>query len=442
MTQTNHTTAILNLPGQAPPKIWIYAAQALAIGFVLVNLLALLIVEQRPITDSWHYIVWLGCVLGSGYFLRRHLPHHNQLLWLIPLFLSGWGILLIDRLTPAFADRQTIWLLIGTTAMVVIAIFPQPLRWVQEYRYLILGGGLLLLIATILFGQNPSGILAAPQLWLRIGDVYFQPSEALKIILVGFLASYLAEQAPLIRFEGTKHSSIRQWLSPRILGPMLLMWGLAIVLVIWQRDLGAAVIFFTVFILLLYAASGFSWLLVIGGLGILIAGFAAYTLIDLVQLRIDIWLYPWAEADGRAYQIVQSLMAFGSGGIWGEGIAQGYPYFIPVVHSDFVYAALAEEWGFLGSLLVIICIVIICSQSLQIAARHRNPFFALFTLGLGLLIGVQCALIMGGVLKLIPLTGVTLFFMSYGGSSLVAAFCMIGFLLRLSAIGQNHAVPQ
>ena len=215
------------------------------------------------------------------------------------------------------------------------------------------------------------------------------------------------------------------------------MWGLSVVILIWQRDLGTAILFFMVFLVLLYVASGYTPLLIVGALLIVAAGLVAYRLFDVVQLRVDIWLNPWPEADGRAFQIVQSLLAFAAGGVFGQGIGQGSPNFIPVVHSDFVFAALAEEWGLLGVVVVIACIAVFVVRGLRIAVMQRaRPFHALLAVGLSVMLATQSLLIMGGVLKLIPLTGVTLPYFSYGGSSLLVNFVMVGLLLRLSA-GEN-----
>jgi cell division protein FtsW (lipid II flippase) len=210
---------------------------------------------------------------------------------------------------------------------------------------------------------------------------------------------------------------------------------------IWQRDLGTAILFFAVFLVLLYVASGYNLILVSGAILIAIAGFVAYRQFDVVQLRIDIWINPWPEADGRAFQIVQSLLAFAAGGVFGQGVGQGSPTYIPVVHSDFVFAALAEEWGLLGVITVIACIAILVTRGMRAAVRQqRRPFLALLTVGLSMLIATQSLLITAGVLKLVPLTGVTLPFLSYGGSSLLASFIIIGLLLRLSALESHHAV--
>ncbi|MBE0688966.1 MAG: FtsW/RodA/SpoVE family cell cycle protein, partial [Anaerolineae bacterium] len=242
------------------------------------------------------------------------------------------------------------------------------------------------------------------------------------------------EQYPMLRALQTPTGRRNAGLSPRIIGPMLLMWGLSVIVLIWQRDLGTATLFFIVFLLLLYVASGFTWLLFGGALLIVAAGVVAYALFDVVQLRVDIWLNPWPDANNRAFQIVQSLFAFAQGSVFGQGIGGGSPGYIPVVHSDFVFAAIAEEWGLLGVITMLTSIAIVVTRGLRTAARlNRRPYLSLLATGLSLLIAVQSLLITGGVLKLIPLTGVTLPFLSYGGSSLVANFIIIGLLLRLSA---------
>ena len=348
------------------------------------------------------------------------------------IFMSGWGLVTIERLASAFTDRQEIWLIVSVVAMLLAAVFPHALRWLRRYRYLLLAMALGLLLATIFLGSNPSGLAAAPRLWLRFGPLYLQPSELMKIMLVGFLASYLAEQSTWTRIA--KFTGERAYQPVRLLGPMLLMWSLSIVILVWQRDLGAAMLFFIVFLLLLYLRSG-DWKTLAGGvLLIVLAGLVAYQLFDVVRLRVDIWLDPWPEADGRAYQIVQSLMAFGAGGIFGAGAGMGSAYFIPVVHSDFVFAALAEEWGLLGVITLVSCYSLISLRGLSIALAHgKRDYYKTLAVGITMMLTVQAIMIMAGVLKLLPLTGVTLPFVSYGGSSLLVSYLMMGVLLRLSA---------
>jgi cell division protein FtsW (lipid II flippase) len=408
----------------------------LAGGFLLMNFFALAILQEVAWQPALQFFIWVGCAIGGTWVLDRNLPNRDPLLFPLAMFLGGWGLVLVDRLAPNFADRQTLWLVLATGIMLGTTSLPQLLRWLRVYRYVILISGIILLISTILLGSNPSGYADAPQLWLGFGNIFFQPSEALKVMLVAFLASYLSEQYPALRAESRlKHFFTGQaWMSPRILGPILTMWGLSVVLVVWQRDLGTAALFFAVFLILLYVASGETFIIIGGTVLLGIAGYVAYNLFSVVALRVDIWLNPWAEADGRAFQIVQSLMAFGAGGIFGEGIGQGSPTYIPVVHSDFVFSALAEEYGLLGVTVLLACIAVFVMRGLRIAVLHQDrPFYSLLAIGYSMLIGIQSLLIMGGVLKLLPLTGVTLPFVSYGGSSLLMSFIVLGFLLRLSA---------
>ena len=408
-------------------------------AFIVINLIALTLIE--PSRWSEHLLVfaiWSGCAIGGQHILYKYLPNANKLLFPIVMTLSGWGIVIITRIDPIwqshFGTKQSVWLVISLSAMLFTALSPRPLYWLRAYRYLWLVGGLTLLLATIQLGSNPSGQAGSPQLWLGLGGVFFQPSEALKIILVAFLASYLAEQYPSLRAKNLIQGNQVLALSPRIVGPILLMWGLSVVILIWQRDLGTAVLFFAVFLILLYVASSYTFILIGGGILIIIASFLAYNLFSVVQLRIDIWLNPWSEADGRAFQLVQSLQAFAAGGIFGQGIGQGSPIHIPVVHSDFIFSALAEEYGLLGISLVLTCVALIIIQGFQIAIQQKgHAFHSLFAIGLSTLIAVQSILIMGGVIRFLPLTGVTLPFLSYGGSSLLMSFIMIGLLLRLSA---------
>lgn len=405
-------------------------------AFMLVGMITLALTRATDIGYWMVLVAWMGCTVGGTWALNRYLPKRDRLLFPLAMFLAGWGLILIERLAPIFADRQAIWLVMSVLAMLFTAIFPFILRWLRTYRYILLALTLILLVSTIIFGRNPSGFASAPQLWLGIGSLNFQPSEVMKIIIVAFLASYLGEQsATLHTTDKTSFEAPRSLgLSPRLIGPIVLMWGLSVVILVWQRDLGTAMLFFVVFILLLYITSRDLRILIGGFALVIIAGLVAYQLFSVVQLRIDIWLNPWAEADGRAYQIVQSLMAFGSGSILGTGVGLGSPDYIPVVHSDFVFSALAEEWGLIGITAVLSVFGVLTMRGFQIGISHSGrPFYPLLAVGLTLMLAVQALLIMGGVLKVLPLTGVTLPFMSYGGSSMLISFVMLGLLLRLSS---------
>ncbi len=403
---------------------------ALAGVFVVLNHMTLILARGRHPTILWPLGVWAGGAAVVHRVLNRRLPLRDPLLFPLAMFLTGWGLNLIARLVPRYAYRQTLWMVFGLGVLGVLSMLPHDLRWLRRYRYTWLLGGLALLVLTIAIGQNPAR--TGPRLWLGAGGVYYQPSELLKILLVAFLASYFADHQRYMRED-----TVRIWRwevpSPAFLGPLLLMWGLCVVMLVWQRDLGAATLFFVVFTLMLYLASGHA-LLLVGGVGLLaLSGVLGAFIFDVVALRIRIWLDPWSTASSDAYQIVQSLQAIAAGGVFGQGIGQGAPTLIPVVHSDFAFAALAEEWGMLGALAAIAALAVLVVRGLRIAAQARQPFRALLAAGLSLLVGVQSLLILAGTLKLVPLTGITLPFVSYGGSALLTAFAEVGLLLVLSA---------
>jgi cell division protein FtsW (lipid II flippase) len=367
--------------------------------------------------------------------LNLLLPDRDKYILPIIGLLTGWGLILLDRLAPIFLWRQVLWLIIGMMAMVAIAVLPTNFRFLNRYRYTWLLIGLALLLATLILGVNPSGQGAA--LWLKVpllGQVYFQPSELLKLILIVFLASYFDERLRMLSLG--KVNMRQQRLA--FLAPLILMWSFCIIVLIWQRDLGAATLFFVVFLALLFLATG-ELRYVAGGLGLLlIAGALGYLAFDVVALRIDMWMNPWLEADSRGYQIVQSLYALAAGSVFGQGIAQGYPSYIPVVHSDFAFAAIGEEWGLIGTTTVVICFGVFVYRGLRIALLAIRPFSIFLAAGISVVFSVQALLIMGGVTKLLPLTGVTLPFVSYGGSSLIISCIMTGLLLNLSASGNRR----
>lgn len=400
--------------------------------FIFLNALALSLAQTGIVYGRYLLAptLWLLIMSAAHLLLNRFQPQRDPYLLPIIALLTGWGLILIDRLAPNFLNRQLLWLLLSTAVMLTLAIVPHNLRWLRRYRYTWLFVGLILLGATLIFGVNPSGFGAALWLPLPFGKlVFFQPSELLKLLLVIFLASYFDERESLLRLDG-QHGR----LGPLpYLAPLLLMWGFCMILLIWQRDLGAATLFFLLFLALLYLASG-DWRYVAGGLLLLLLGsIFAYFAFDVVALRVDAWANPWPDAANRAFQIVQSLYAVAAGGLLGQGVGQGFPTYIPVVHSDFVFAAVAEEWGLVGSLTVVACYLVLAQRGLRIAVLGSRPFRRYLAAGITILMAAQAILIMGGVTRLLPLTGVTLPFLSYGGSSLLISSIMAGFLFYLSA---------
>ena len=403
----------------------------IAAAFVLVNAVALSLAVDGAL--RWQHLwapgVWLLLMGAAHLTLHRFKPRRDPFILPLVALLTGWGLVLIDRLAVNFLARQVVWLVLGTAVLLAITILPHNLRLLRRYRYTWLTGGLLLLAATLVFGVNPSGYGAA--LWLPIpfvGQVYFQPSELLKLLLIVFLASYFAvREAALAASREKGWAGILSYLAP-----LLLMWGFCIVLLVWQRDLGAATLFFIVFLSLLYMATGDGRFVLVGGGLLLLAGIFAYFAFDLVALRVDAWWNPWPDADDRAFQIVQSLYALAAGGILGQGVGQGFPTYIPVVHSDFVFAAIAEEWGLVGSLGIVVVFTLLAHRGMRLALLAKRPFQRYLAAGITILVSAQAFLIMGGVTKLLPLTGVTLPLISYGGSSMLISSAMMGLLLYIS----------
>lgn len=403
----------------------------LAVAFVAINSIALSLALEAQITWAhlWAPGVWLLLTLTGHLLLNRFRPERDPLIFPLYALLTGWGLILIDRLAPNFLGRQTLWLLLGMGAVLATAILPRSMRLLRRYRYTWLTLGLLLLVATLFFGVNPSGAGAA--LWLPVpvlDGVFFQPSELMKLLLIVFLASYFDEQETVSTLQ--PRQGFRDHFA--FLAPLLLMWGLSIVLLVWQRDLGAAALFFVTFLALLYLATGYWRYTAAGALLLATAALWGYLTVDVVRLRIDAWLNPWPEATDRAFQIVQSLYALGAGGVTGQGVGQGFPYYVPVVHSDFVFAAVGEEWGLVGSIAVVACFAVLGHRGLRIASLSQRSFRAYLAAGITILVTAQAFLIMAGVTRVLPLTGVTLPLLSYGGSSLLINSVMFGLLLFLS----------
>ncbi len=401
----------------------------LAALFVLLGVAILHLVAPWAALTPRHLLALIGgwlAIWGAGYtLLRVRLPSADLLIVAPVALLSGWGLLMIARVAPNFLLRQIFWLFAGVGGMCGVALIPSLPRLLRRYRYTLLVAGLLLLAATLVFGVNPSGFGA--RLWLGLPGFYFQPSELLKLLLVIYLAAYLSDHRGLLR-----ETRPRLW--PAVLGPMLSMVGLALILLGWQDDLGGALLYYLTFLALLYLAWGRP-LYVLGGLLLFGPIFVAGTLLSArVALRVSIWLNPWApEQADRAFQILQSLFAQAAGGLLGQGPGLGRPTLIPAVHTDFVYAAVVEEFGIVGALALLGLLAFLVQRGLRLALRTSSPFESLLAAGIAALLALQTWVIVGGNVKLIPITGVTLPLLSYGGSSLVTTLLAIGLLLNLSA---------
>ncbi|MGD2147387.1 MAG: FtsW/RodA/SpoVE family cell cycle protein, partial [Anaerolineae bacterium] len=368
--------------------------------------------------------------------LSHSLPHRDPLMLPTAALLSGWGLIIVGRAAPNFLPRQATWLMLSTLAMLVVVEAGRDLRWLRRYRYTWLAVGLMLLAATLFLGVNPSGV--GPRLWLGLGGAYLQPSEPLKLLMVVFLASYLADRRKLIVSEGWKVGPVR--LPPlAYVGPLLTMFGLTALLLAAQQDLGAGMLFFFTFLSMLYLATG-QWGYVAVGLALFgAAGAFGHAYSDRLALRIDGWLHTWSGAADWAFQIVQSLLAFGTGGVLGEGLGLGQPTFIPAVHTDFTFAAIGEAFGLVGTLAVVALYGVLLVRGFRAAAGVPRPFERFLTAGLTAGLVIQGWVIMAANVRLAPIAGITLPFLSYGGSSLLSTFLALGLVLRTSDLAGKGA---
>jgi cell division protein FtsW (lipid II flippase) len=358
---------------------------------------------------------------------------------------GGIGIIMLNRLPQdlagtnlfglqlGMAATQLLWFAVGVAVMLVIAIGLRDDGFLRHYKYSWAAAGVLLLVATFLFGYDVNGA----RLWISLGPVSVQPGEAIKVILVVFIAAYLAESRALLTQASVRLiGPIRIPPLPYLL-PMLAMFAIVMLIVVRLNDLGTALLFFGTFLTMLFVATGRRNYVAIGLFLFLAGSYVAYNLFGHVQVRINNWIDPFADPSGAGYQTVQALYAFARGGLFGEGLGQGLPLIgsnlpIPFVHTDFIFAAVAEELGLVGAFALLGFSAIIVFRGLRIAALARDDFSALLAAGLTASLGLQTLIIAAGNAKLVPLTGITFPFVSYGGSSLLASLAMVGLLLSIS----------
>ncbi len=374
---------------------------------------------------------WMGLAVWAAAFaivhrlVSRCLPEHDPYLLPVAALLSGWGILTIYRLDAALGLRQAVWLVFSLALLVLIARHSNSVILLRRYKYIWLASGLLLTYLTLILGANPAG--AGPRLWLGCCGVYLQPSEPLKLLLVAYLAAYLADQA-----------AIKPGIFPLLL-PTSLVTGLALVLMLVQRDLGTASLFILLPTVMLYLATGRQRVLIVTAGALVLAGLLGFFLVDVVHSRLESWIDPWTDPAGRSFQIVQSLIAIANGGVFGRGPGLGSPSLVPVSQSDFIFSAISEETGLVGTIGILVAFGILLLRGLRIAVRASDRFRQLLAAGLTSYLGVQTLVIIGGNLRMLPLTGVTLPFVAYGGSSLLTSFIATALLLSISADHPNHA---
>ena len=383
-----------------------------------------------------------GVSFGSVHMaLRRWAPEGNPYLFPIAAFLAAIGFTEIYRLDPELASIQRWSLLLAgaVTTTVLLLLRDEGVIMLRRYRYLFLATAVLLLLLPLLpetwplHGSEVNGSRLWVRLELPVGtrSLSFQPGEIAKVLLAIFLASYLADRHLAMATTGRKIGPIRLP-EPRQLGPILIAAGASFAVLVYQRDLGASLLLFALFITMVYVATGRAAYLITGLALVGSGGYLAYQQFDHVQRRVYAWLHPFDDFADAGYQIVQGLFAMGSGSLTGSGLGLGRPDLIPAASTDFIFASVAEEMGFAGSIAVLVGYGLLIAAGFGIAIRSRDIFRKFLAFGLTIVIAVQSIIILAGVLRLFPVTGITLPFMSYGGSSLLANMVLVALLVRTS----------
>ncbi|MDO8950687.1 MAG: FtsW/RodA/SpoVE family cell cycle protein [Actinomycetota bacterium] len=408
------------------------ATPAIALLFALVHGAARATLTWMDFAVPFGLLVaFLGAHIAARYFA----PGSDPVLLPITFALTGTGVAFITRLDTGLAASQVMWVFVGVLALVITLAVVPSLERLARYKYTIALVGVVLLVLPAIIGVEVNGA----KLWLRFAGMSFQPAEVAKVLIVLFLAAYLAENRAVLSVSTKRVMGV--WLPPlKHLGPVVLMWALSLVVLVAEKDLGSSLLFFGLFLVMIYAATGRSGYVVVGSVLFGAGATAAYLMFSHVQTRVAIWLDPFADATGRGYQLVQSLFAFAAGGMVGVGPGKGLPTRIPFVQTDFIFAAIGEELGLIGGAAIILAYLVFCMRGLATGTRARSDMASFTAVGLVAAFGLQTFVILGGVTRLIPLTGITLPFISYGGSSILANFMLLALLMRAgdSATGREE----
>jgi cell division protein FtsW (lipid II flippase) len=386
---------------------------------------------------EWGFVPWLAAAVIAAFLLQAMLVRSQQRfdVWLFPMamFFAALGIIMIARLKLALFIPQLRWLIIGMLVFFLVLRFRAYWMDFLQYQYLLGILCVFLLALPLVFGTEIGG----SRNWIVLGPIEVQPSEFGKILIVMFLSSYLADHRQMLSLPNHKFFCLR-FASLRFIAPLLVIWGMAVLMFVVQRDLGSALLFFGIAVFMTYMATGSKSYVFLALTFFIGAAVLSYFLFGHVRVRFNIWLNPWADPNGQAYQVVQSLFAFGSGGVWGTGFAHGHPGLIPEVHTDFIFAAIAEELGLLGALGIMTGYVLFFYHSIKTALSCRATNQMLLAAGAAIVLFLQAFIIIAGVTKFLPLTGITLPFISYGGSSMVSCFILLGILVSLSQEGKKN----
>lgn len=391
---------------------------ALAIGAFILSL------APAHVLGPWWFEAFLAALAYVWVIAQPAGTQRDDVLPALAVLLSAFGLALIARLSPALAQKQQTWLLVSLAVVILFGPTLTRFRRMAAYKYVWVFASLALFVLLILFGEQINGA----RLWIRFGSMHLEPVELIKLFIVLFLAAYLAETADVIS------TARRVWTAnAKYLGPLFLGWVASMAILVVEHDLGMATLLLATFATLLFVATR-RWDIVLAGLAVFaLAAFWAMHHFPYVATRIAVWLHPFADPYGRGYQSAQGYFSLAAGGLFGSGYRLGHPQFIPDAATDYVFAAIAEEFGWLGAAAVLTVFLAIVRRILIIGVEQPDLYAKLLAVGLGATIGFQVLIIVGGVIGLFPLTGITLPFMSYGGSSLVANFLLVALAWAMSA---------
>jgi cell division protein FtsW (lipid II flippase) len=384
---------------------------------------------------------------GLHVVLRFRAPYADPVMLPIATALNGIGLAMIHRLdlarpeSTALAPRQLVWAAVGIVLAGIILVAIRDHRILSRYTYTAMLVGFALLLLPLLPGIGKT--INGARIWIGLGPFSFQPGELAKIVLTVFFASYLVTNRDQLALAGRKVLGL-QLPRGRDLGPILIAWAASVGVLVLQRDLGTSLLFFGIFVALLYVATQrVSWI-AIGLLLFLGGAFVAWTLFSHVQGRVGAWLNAadseiYNKQFGGSYQLVQGLFGMAKGGLIGTGLGEGRPQTVPYAESDFIFASLGEELGLVGLFALLVMYMVLVERGFRTAIGVRDGFGKLLAAGLAFTVALQCFVVAGGVTRVIPLTGLTMPFVAYGGSSLVANWMIVGLLLRISDSARRPA---
>lgn len=370
----------------------------------------------------------LGILLLTNLVTRRLVPQADPLLLPVAGLLNGIGFVTITRIDEDLAGLQATWTLVGIGVFTGTLLVVRRTRMLSAYRWTLgLAGLALLLLPFSPIGQEINGA----RIWVGLGPLNFQPGEFAKIALAIFFAAYLVEKRELLSMGSWGVGRLRLP-DPKHLGPVLIAWAVSLSIMTYQTDLGSSLMFFTLFVVMLWVATErFSYVAV--STTLFAAGsYLAWTMFSHVQQRVRIWIDPWQDVADEGFQIAQATFAMADGGLAGTGLGLSGRISIPIAETDFIFAVIAQELGLLGAAAVLLSYLLMVGAGLRIAIRTEDRFDKLLATGLSALIGIQAFIIIGGVTRVLPLTGITLPFVSYGGSSLLGSYVLLALLLRIS----------